>query len=60
MGEYSHELWMGRASHHWNWHIKGVLDDDYESRIKLCDEVIEELKVIKDYYQHLILDKEKQ
>ena len=52
MSEYLYELWLGRhAEGYWNWHIKGVSEDDYKGKAELCDEYIEELQSIKAYYE---------
>lgn len=56
MAEYSKELWLGRGDGYWNWEFKGVGDSDFFSRVAFCEEVMAEVKLIRDYYQHLIED----
>ena len=58
MSDYEKTLWLGRAwENYWNWEITGIGDNDFKARAEACDEFIEELKVIKGYYDSL--DKQK-
>lgn len=54
MEKYIKELWIGRGDKYWHWEIKGYAEDDYVGKIEACDDFMEELKNIKDFYKRLL------
>ena len=61
MSRYKMELWLGKleSGKGWNWEIKGIPDDDYLARAKACDEYIEMLRGIKQFYKDLECERRK-
>ena len=49
---YLNEIWIGELPDHkgFNWDIKGVPDDDYLQRADMCNEYLERLESIRDFY----------
>ncbi len=50
---YIYELWIGKEKKYWNWELKGLEEDDYNGRVKACNDLLDELQIIKEYYESL-------
>ena len=62
MGRYTKEIWIGRLSNHhgYNWHLKGIEEEDYEGRAELCDEFLNILRDVQAYYERIRDDVERE